>query len=59
MVNFECRIMNIKKRINLPDEILIDYLSGDDLNEFKKGKSGIFSITVYAEKQANCCAPGC
>ena len=48
-----------EKRIKLPDEILIAYLSRDDLNEFKKGKSGIFSITVYAEKPANCCAPGC
>ena len=34
----------------------------DQLNEFKNSQTGIFSITVYAEKpKANCCAPnsGC
>ena len=48
-----------EKRINLPDEILKAYLSENEMNEFKTGKSGIFSITVYAEKLVNCCAPGC
>jgi hypothetical protein len=48
-----------EKRINLPDEILKDYLSEGEIKEFKEGKSGIFSITVYAEKPVNCCAPGC
>lgn len=48
-----------EKRITLPDEILKDYLSVDQIEEFKNGTTGIFSITVYAEKPANCCAPGC
>jgi SAM-dependent methyltransferase len=48
-----------EKRINLPDEILGDYLSEGEIEEFKEGKSGIFSITVYAEKPVNCCPPGC
>lgn len=48
-----------EKRITLPDEILKDYLSTDQITEFKTGKTGIFSITVYAEKPENCCAPGC
>ena len=48
-----------EKRINLPDEILKGYLSENEIDEFKKGKSGIFSITVFAEKPVNCCAPGC
>ena len=48
-----------EKRINLPDEILKDYLSAEEITEFNNGKSGIFSITVYAEKPVNCCAPGC
>jgi SAM-dependent methyltransferase len=48
-----------EKRIELPDEILKEYLSESDMNEFREGKSGIFSITVYAEKPLNCCAPGC
>jgi hypothetical protein len=48
-----------EKRINLPDEILQEYLSASEINEFKNGSTGIFSITVYAEKPSNCCAPGC
>ena len=48
-----------EKRINLPDEILKEYLGENEIVEFREGKSGIFSITVYAEKPVNCCAPGC
>ena len=48
-----------EKRIGLPDEILKEYLSENEMKEFKSGKSGIFSLTVYAEKPLNCCAPGC
>lgn len=48
-----------EKRITLPEEILKDYLSTDQITEFHSGKTGIFSITVYAEKPENCCAPGC
>lgn len=48
-----------EKRITLPDDILKDYLSAEQIQEFKSGKTGIFSITVYAEKPKNCCAPGC
>lgn len=48
-----------EKRIVLPDEILKDYLSIDQVEELKKGMTGIFSITVYAEKPEACCAPGC
>lgn len=48
-----------EKRITLPDDILNDYLTPDQIEKFKTGASGIFSITVYAEKPENCCAPGC
>lgn len=48
-----------EKRITLPEEILKDYLSADQITEFNSGKTGIFSITVYAEKPENCCSPGC
>ena len=48
-----------EKRITLPDEILANYLSKDGIEEFKTGNTGIFSITVYAEKPEACCAPGC
>jgi len=43
----------------LPEEILKEYLSADEIKEFNSGKTGIFSITVYAEKPLNCCKPGC
>lgn len=51
-----------EKQITIPDEILKDYLNDSDLLEFKTGKTGIFSITVYAEKpveKAACCGPEC
>jgi len=40
-----------EKTISIPDDILSKYLSPEELNSFKKGATGIFSITVYAEKE--------
>lgn len=40
-----------EKPITIPDDILIKYLSQDEVNTFNKEATGIFSITVYAEKQ--------
>ncbi len=51
-----------QKQIILPDDILKNYLNEQELTEFKTGKAGIVSITVYAEKPAeakNCCGPEC
>lgn len=48
-----------EKRITLPDEILREYLGADDVEKFKRGSTGIFSVTVYAEKPDACCGPGC
>jgi len=48
-----------EKPIIIPDDILKQYLTAAEINLFKSGLSGIFSITVYAEKPAACCAPGC
>ncbi len=48
-----------EKQINLPDEILSNYLNADEIEKFRSGITGIFSITVYAEKGEGCCAPGC
>lgn len=39
-----------EKRIDLPEEILSKYLTSAELTEFKNSTTGIFSITVYAEK---------
>ncbi len=50
------------KTITIPDEILASYLSAEEIAEYKKGKTRITSITVYAEKPAKddrkCCEPG-
>jgi SAM-dependent methyltransferase len=49
-----------EKAIVVPDDILINYLSEEEIEQFKNSGTGIFSITVYAEKEAEaCCAPGC
>ena len=39
------------KRINLPDEILKEYLNDSELEKFKKDEIGIFSITVVGYKK--------
>lgn len=55
-------VIQKKKPIVVPDEILLNYLSQENLQELKQSGTGIFSITVYAEKPAkdarNCCEPG-
>ncbi len=48
-----------KKRIELPAEILNQYLSPEEQREFETGSTGIFSITVYGEKTEGCGAAGC
>jgi len=48
-----------EKRVTLPDEVLKEFLTSDQIEEFKSGKTGIFSITVYAEKPDSCCGPAC
>jgi len=51
-----------EKTILVPDDILGNYLSADEIATFKNSGAGIFSITVYAEKpsERECgCAPGC
>lgn len=49
-----------EKAIVLPDDILSGYLSKEEIDTFRTSGTGIFSITVYAEKPAEvCCATGC
>jgi len=47
-------LVNIKvqkdKLIAIPDDTLLHYLNKTELKKFKESGSGIFSITVYAEK---------
>ena len=53
-----------EKPIIIPDDILSNYLSAGDIAQFKQSGTGIYSITVYAEKPVKaekeaCCTPGC
>ncbi|QOI97975.1 MAG: arsenite methyltransferase [Flammeovirgaceae bacterium] len=41
-----------EKMITIPDEIAAAHLSKEEFIRFKSGESGIYSITVYAEKPA-------
>lgn len=48
-----------ERKITIPDDILLQYISADELDRVKESDLGIYSITVYAEKP--CCDPnsGC
>ncbi|MCW3466446.1 arsenite methyltransferase [Chitinophaga nivalis] len=50
-----------EKTIHIPDDILLQYLTADEIIPFRQSGMGIYSITVYAEKPgtAACCPPGC
>jgi SAM-dependent methyltransferase len=49
---FENITLQKQKPIYLPDDILQNYLSAEEIAAFRAGTSGIESITVYAEKTA-------
>jgi len=59
---FKNVVLQKDKTINIPDDILANYLEADEIDKYKKGNTRITSITVYAEKPAkddrNCCEPG-
>ena len=54
-----------ERKITIPDEILSVYLDSAEIEKYRTGASGIYSITLYAEKpeppaeKESCCAPGC
>ncbi|MBA4056343.1 MAG: arsenite S-adenosylmethyltransferase [Marivirga sp.] len=55
-----------QRKITIPDEILATYLVNEEIEKYKSGNLGIYSITVYADKPQQmekkteaCCAPGC
>ena len=47
---FENITLQKEKTISIPEDILSKYLSEAQIKEFQTGETGIFSITVYAEK---------
>ena len=52
-----------KKEINLPTDLLKNYLTADELATYQQSDRGIYSITVFAQKPADenktCCGPTC
>jgi arsenite methyltransferase len=49
-----------EKVIVVPDDILGEYMTPEEISTFKQSGTGIFSITVFAQKTAGaCCDPGC
>jgi arsenite methyltransferase len=57
---FQNLMIQKEKPIMIPDDILINYLSEDEIKAFNISETGIYSITVYAEKVKDaCCEPGC
>ena len=56
-------VVQKEKEIVVPDDILLQYLSVEDLHEFKNSDIGIYSVTVYAEKPVAeskaCCGTDC
>jgi len=58
---FTNMVIQKDKPIIIPDDILKNYLNDEEIAQYKSIATVIRSITVYAEKPANCCAPnsGC
>lgn len=61
---FSAGFSNVKiqkeKTITIPDEILVKYLNGEELESFKSGASAIVSITVTGDKPLGCgCGSSC
>lgn len=54
---FESVTIQKEKQIVIPDDILKNYLSAEEINTFKNSDTGIYSITVFARKP-DCCTPG-
>jgi SAM-dependent methyltransferase len=62
VTGFKNVIIQKEKAIIIPDDILSAYLSSEELMVFKQSGTGIYSITVYAEKPVaakSCCGPDC
>ena len=57
---FEQISIQKEKAIIIPEDILINYLSKEEIDAFKKGQTGIFSITVFAQRPITTqkCSPG-
>jgi SAM-dependent methyltransferase len=58
---FKNRSIQKEKAIIIPDDILVNYLNAEEIEAFKSSKTGIFSISVFAQKpkeEVPACTPG-
>ena len=51
-------IVQKEKQIDIPDEMMLNFLSEQELESYKNSGTGIFSITMYGKK-AKKCGCGC
>jgi arsenite methyltransferase len=59
---FKNIILQKEKPVIIPDDILATFLSGEEIAAFRTSGTGIYSVTVYAEKSTEaktCCGPDC
>ena len=61
LAGFKQHSVQKEKPIFVPDDILNQYLSAEEIAQFRQSGTGIFSITVLAEKAKTeaCCGPDC
>jgi len=59
---FQSIALQKEKPITVPDDILAQYLSAQEITEFKQSGTGISSVTVFAQKPEaakTCCGQDC
>ncbi|MEL7530237.1 MAG: arsenite methyltransferase [Bacteroidota bacterium] len=60
---FDAVTLQKEKAIKLPEELLADYLTEEEIASYKNSDLGIFSITVFGRKpvevKESCCLPTC
>jgi arsenite methyltransferase len=56
-IGFKNITLQKEKPIIVPNDILVNYLSEEEISIYTSSPNIIFSITVYAEKKEECCAP--
>lgn len=55
---FHNLILQKEKTIFIPDDILLNYISKEEIDAFRNSSNGIVSITLFGEKPLNICIPG-